>query len=148
MKKILVLFVFLTGISYSQTKKDILIGNWQATDKSGVKNKMVFSNDGFVSMSINGEFIDGKNFVVKGGKKDGQKGTLKYEIDESTVPIKMDIIASSLEKGKAVEKGRLLAIVDFINNDEIKINLSLNQTRATEFNETNEDSTVLLQRDK
>ncbi|MFP3468395.1 hypothetical protein, partial [Leifsonia sp. SIMBA_070] len=63
-------------------------------------------------------------------------------------PIKMDIIASSLEKGKAVEKGRLLAIVDFINNDEIKINLSLNQTRATEFNETNEDNTILLQRDK
>lgn len=148
MKKILVLFLFLANITYSQTKKETLVGNWSATDNKGIKNKMVFSNDDFVSMTINGEFIDGKNFVVKGGKNNGQKGTLKYEIDESTVPMKMDIIASAIEKGKPIEKGRLLAILDFINNDEIKINISLNQNRASEFNEANEDSTILLQREK
>lgn len=148
MKKLFLLFLILTGISYSQTKKEILIGNWKATDHSGVKNKMVFSSDGYVSMTINGEFIDGKNFVVKEGKNKGQKGYLKYETDDSKTPLTMDIVASGVEKGKIVEKGRLLAIVDFIDNDHLKINLSFNQIRASEFNEDNKESTIFLQRDK
>lgn len=148
MKKLILLFLVLTSISYAQTKKDILIGNWKATDSNGTENKMVFSPDGFISMTINGEFIDGKNFMVKDGKNKGQKGTLKYEIDDSNVPIKMDIVAASLEKGKSVEKGRLLAILEFINNDEIKINISINQARALEFNEANQQSTIVLRRQK
>lgn len=71
---------------------------------------------------------------------------MKYEIDESKVPVTLDAIAIAIEKGKEVEKGRILAILDFKSNNEIRINLGLNGTRATEFNEANEDSTILLKR--
>ncbi|MBZ4033499.1 hypothetical protein K6T82_01890 [Flavobacterium sp. 17A] len=147
MKKYLLLFFIFTSLSYAQTKKEILVGNWQGTDSNGVKNKMIFTSDNFISMTVNGEFIDGKNFVVKGGKNDGKIGLLKYEIDESKTPIAMDIIAYSLEKNKQIEKGRILAILDFKSNDEIKINISLSGTRASEFNESNGSNTILLKRD-
>jgi len=146
MKKILLLFLILTSVSYAQTKKEILVGNWLGTDASGAKNTMIFTSDNFISMTVNGELIDGKNYIVKGGKNNGQKGLLKYEIDESKTPIALDIIAYALEKGKQIEKGRFLAILDFKSNDEIKINLSLNGVRATEFNESNAASTILLKR--
>lgn len=146
MKKILLLFLILTSVSYAQTKKEILVGNWIGTDASGVKNTMIFTSDNFISMTVNGELIDGKNYIVKGGKNNGQKGLLKYEIDESKTPIALDIIAYALEKDKQIEKGRFLAILDFKSNDEIKINLGLNGVRATEFNESNAASTILLKR--
>lgn len=146
MKKILLLFLILTAVSYAQTKKEILVGTWQGTDASGVKNKMIFTSDNFISMTINNEFIDGKNYIIKGGKNDGKIGLLKYEMDESKIPVTLDVIAVAVEKGKEVEKGRILAILDFKSNDEIKINLSLNGVRATEFNESNEAYTILLKR--
>jgi len=146
MKKFLLLFLILTSVSYAQSKKEILVGDWQGTDINGVKNKMIFTPDNFISMTINGEFIDGKNYIIKGGKKDGQKALLKYEIDESKVPITMDIIAIALEKDKEVEKGRILAILDFKSDDEVRINLGLNGVRATEFNNSNEGSTIFLKR--
>jgi len=146
MKKFLLLFLILTSASYAQTKKEILVGDWQGTDTNGVKNKMIFTPDNFISMTINGAFIDGKNYIIKGGKKDGQKALLKYEIDESKVPVTMDIIAIALEKGKEVEKGRILAILDFKSDDEVRINLGLNGVRATEFNDSNAGSTIFLKR--
>ncbi|MBB4801983.1 hypothetical protein HNP37_002044 [Flavobacterium nitrogenifigens] len=146
MKKNLLLFLLFTSLSYAQTKKEILVGEWEGTDMHGTKNKMIFTSDNFISMTINGEFIDGKNFIIRGGKNDGKKALLKYEIDESKVPVTLDAIAIAIEKGKEVEKGRILAILDFKSNNEIRINLGLNGTRATEFNEANEDSTILLKR--
>ncbi|CAM3426694.1 hypothetical protein [Flavobacterium chungbukense] len=146
MKKYLLLFLILTSVSYAQTKKEILVGTWQGIDANGVKNKMIFTSDNFISMTINNEFIDGKNYIIKGGKNDGKIGLLKYQIDESKIPVTLDVIAVAVEKGKEVEKGRILAILDFKSNDEIKINLSLNGVRATEFNESNEAYTILLKR--
>lgn len=146
MKKYLLLFLILTSVSYAQTKKEALVGEWQGTDANGVKNKMIFTSDNFISMTINGEFIDGKNYIIRGGKNDGQKALLKYEINESKVPVTLDVIAIALEKGKEIEKGRILAILDFKSNDEIRINLSLNGVRSSEFNESNKANTILLKR--
>jgi hypothetical protein len=143
MKKNLLLFLLLTSLSYAQTKKEILVGTWQGTDANSVKNKMIFTPDNFISMTVNGELIGGKNYIIKGGKNNGQKALLKYEINESKVPVTLDIIAIILEKDKEIEKGRILGIVEFKNDDEIKINLSLNGTRATEFDEEN---TISLKR--
>ncbi|WP_433832361.1 hypothetical protein [Flavobacterium anhuiense] len=148
MKKFLLLFLVLTSAAYAQSKKQILVGRWNAIDSNGQSNKMIFTSDNFISMTINGEFINGEGFQVKEGKNKGQKGFLKYEIDESKVPITLDIIASSLEKGKTIEKGRILAIVEFKSNDEIKFNISLEGKRATSFNSSNEETTIVLKRDK
>ena len=86
-------------------------------------------------MSINGEFVDGKNYVIRGGKNDGQKMFVKYEIDDSGLPIKIDIIVIKPENDKNFEKGRILGILDFSNKMETRMNLNFNGIRESEFND-------------
>ena len=62
-------------------------------DYSGNNSDFILTSDNYVSMSINGEFIDGKNFVVRVGKNNGQKGELKYSINYEKNPIEIDFIA-------------------------------------------------------
>jgi hypothetical protein len=144
MKKLLLIFFIITNICYSQDIKETIVGDWIGIDIDGNKEKMIFSNDNYVSMTINGEFMDGRNYVVKGGKNVGQKGFIKYEIDNSSLPIKIDVIAIMLENNQIVEKGRILGILDFINKNEMKINLSYSGIRETEFNDSNKENTINL----
>jgi len=107
---------------------------------------MIFSNDNYVSMTINGEFIDGKNYVIKRGKNNGQKGFIKYEIDNTSLPAKIDIIVLTLENNQETEKGRILGILNFINENEMKINLNFGGFRESEFNDSNKENTITLKR--
>ena len=89
MKNLILIFFILTNICYSQDIKENIVGDWNGIDIDGNKEKMIFSNDNYVSMTINGEFIDGKNYVIKRGKNNGQKGFIKYEIDNTSLPAKI-----------------------------------------------------------
>lgn len=146
MKKLLFIFFIITNICHSQNVQKDIVGEWNSTDFDGNVSKMIFSNDNYISMTINGEFIDGKNFVIKGGKNAGQKGLLKYEIDDSSLPIKFDIIAIKLEKGINVEQGRILGILDFLNKTEIKIIMSFSGKRESVFNDSNKENIILLKK--
>ena len=146
MKKIYLLLFICTAFCYSQNKKEAIVGTWKAVDYSGVENKMVFSVDNYVSMNINGEFLDGKNLVIKNAKGVDEKGFLKYEIDDSELPFKIDIIITKIENNKAVEKGRLMGILEFLNQDEAKINLGISGKREAAFNDSNKETTIRLQR--
>jgi hypothetical protein len=145
-KPIAILLLFIVNICYSQSAKESIIGEWIATDLYGSESEIIFSNDNYISMSINGEFIDGKNYVIRGGKNDGQKMFVKYEIDDSDLPIKIDIIVIKPENDKNVEKGRILGILDFSNKTETRMNLNFNGTRESEFNDSNINSTIYLKR--
>lgn len=105
---------------------------------------MLFTNDNYISMSINGEFIDGKNYVINGRKNDSQKAFIKYEIDDSVLPIKIDIIVIKPQNDKDVETGRILGILDFSNKTETRMNLSFDGTRESEFNDSNINSAIHL----
>jgi hypothetical protein len=144
MKKLLLILFIITNLCYSQNAQQNIIGEWIATDFDGNVSKMIFSYDNYISMTINGEFVDGKNFVIKGGKNDGQKGFMKYEIDDSSLPIKIDIVAIKFEGGKNIEKGRILGILDFLNKTEMRINMSFSGPRESEFNESNQENTIYL----
>lgn len=143
MKKLLLVLFILTNICYSQNAQKNIIGEWIATDFDGNVSNMIFSNDNYISMTINGEFVDGKNFVIKGGKNDGQKAFMKYEIDDSSLPIKIDIVAIKFEGGKNIEKGRILGILDFLNN-EMRINMSFGGPRESGFDDSNKENTIYL----
>ena len=146
MKKLLFIFFIITNICHSQNAQQNIVGEWIATDFDGNVSKMIFGNDNYISLTINGKFIDGKNFVTKGGKNDGQKGGMKYEIDDSSLPIKFDIIAIKFEKGINVEKGRILGILDFSNRTEMKIIMSFSGKRESEFNDSNKENVILLKK--
>ena len=144
MKKIVILLFIVAGICNAQTYKNKIVGEWIATDYDGNSSRMIFSDDNYLSMTINGKFVDGKSVEITESPNKGEKNILKYELFDSTFPIEIDIIAITIEDGKSMEKGRILGIVEFLNKDEIRINLNLNENRASEFNNDNIQSTIYL----
>lgn len=146
MKRVLLLFLLITTCCNAQTAKQTVVGEWTATDFDGNVSTMIFTDDFFISMTIGTEVIDGKNFIVKGGKNDGQKGILKYELDTTSFPIKIDVVAFEIIDGVTNEKGRLLGILEFLNETEMRFNLNFENNREFEFTEANAIGTLNLKR--
>ena len=146
MKKILLLFLLTTTFCNAQRSKQTVVGEWTATDFDGNVSTMIFTDDFFISMTIGTEVIDGKNFIVKGGKNDGQKGILKYELDITSFPIKIDVVAFEIIDGVTNEKGRLLGILEFLNDTQMRFNLNFENNREFQFTEANSYGTLNLKR--
>lgn len=146
MKRVLLLFLLTTTFCNAQRSKQTVVGEWTATDFDGNVSTMIFTDDFFISMTIGTEVIDGKNFIVKGGKNDGQKGILKYELDTNSFPIKIDIIAFEIIDGVKNEKGKLRGILEFLNDTEMRFNLNFKNNREFEFTEANAIGTLNLKR--
>ena len=86
-------------------------------------------------MSVNGEFIDGKNFIIHGGKNDGQKGEMKYLINYEKNPIELDLVAMKENK----EMGRILGVIKPINENEFLMIWSFDGKRNSDFSENNNE---------
>lgn len=141
--KLLLLFsIVLNSSSYSQNKKLNIVGNWKMTDYSGTKSDFILSEDNYASISVNGEFIDGKNFIIHGGKNDGQKGEMKYLINYEKNPIELDLIAMIENK----EMGRILGVIKQINENEFLMIWSFNGERNSDFSENNKEQIITVKR--
>lgn len=79
LKLLLIVFLFVSKTSNAQNTKNDFVGNWTVSDYWNNESPLILSEDNYISMSINGEFIDGKNFIVKGGKNNSKRGELKYK---------------------------------------------------------------------
>lgn len=106
------------------------------------ESPLILSEDNYISMSINGEFIDGKNFIVKGGKNNGKKGELKYSINPDKIPIEIDLIALMDND----EKGRILGVIKPINESNFLIILSFDGVRDQNFEEDNKENILTVTR--
>lgn len=139
--KILVLIsVVVCNVSYSQNKKLNFVGNWNMTDYWGNKSVFILSEDDYVSMTLNGQFIDGKSFIIHGGKNDGQKGEMKYIINYEKNPIEIDLIAVKENK----EMGRILGVIKPISENEFLMIWSFNGERNSDFSENNNEQIMTL----
>ncbi len=132
-KLLLLTAIILSYSVNAQQTKVNLTGNWILTDYWENETDFILSSDNYVSMLVNGEFIDGKNFVIHGGKDDGQKAELKYWIDYDKNPIEIDFIAIK----DNTEKGRILGAIKPINENEFIIILSFEGSRDKNFSEDN-----------
>lgn len=121
-------------------KQDGIVGEWIGTDYWQNKSEFIFTSDKRVSMTIEGKKIGGENFEIN-----GVKAELLYEIDETKEPSWIDLIA--LEKDKKVEKGRILGIIKFNdeNNFEILLNLK-GGDRSINFDKNNEQLIIKMTR--
>ena len=143
--KIALFFLFFINFSaQNMTKKPNFIGNWIWTDYWQNQSDFILTSDNYVSMSINGEFIDGKNFIVRGGKNDGQKAELKYSINLEKKPIEIDFIAIKDDK----EKGRILGAIKLINENEFLMTMSFDGKRDLNFTDKNAEKIMTLKRKK
>ncbi|MEL1256214.1 hypothetical protein AAEO57_20705 [Flavobacterium sp. DGU38] len=141
-KILLLILIVINSTSYSQNKKLNLVGNWNMTDYWGNKSDFILSEDNYASMSVNGEFIDGKNFIIHGGKNDGQKGEMKYLINYGKTPIELDIIAMKENK----EMGRILGVIKPLNENEFLMIWSFDGKRNSDFSENNNEQIMTVKR--
>lgn len=139
--KICLLFVVILSTNiYSQETEFDLVGSWISSDFWSNESETIFTKDGYISLTINGEKVDGKNFVIHGGPNDGQKGELKYEIDSKKSPIEIDIIALK----DNVEKGRILGIIIPVHHTKFLMLLSFDGKRPKTMNDENFEKTLTL----
>ncbi|WP_228399661.1 hypothetical protein, partial [Chryseobacterium sp. VAUSW3] len=143
--KIALLFLFSVNCSAQDiSEKPNLIGNWIWTDYWQNSSDFILSYDNYVSMSINGEFIDGKNFIVRGGINNGQKAELKYSINYEKNPIEIDFIAIKDNE----EKGRILGAIKQINENEFLMTMSFDGKRDLNFTDENAEKIMSIKRKK
>ncbi len=116
------------------------MGVWNSIDISKNESKTIFTQDGYGSLTVNGEEIDGKNFIIKGGPNNGQKAELKYEINYKSNPIQIDLVA--IKDGK--EKGRMLGIAKPIDNNKFLMVLKFNGNRPQNIDNENLEQTLTL----
>lgn len=143
--KITLLFLFFNNcFAQSETNKLDLLGNWILIDYWQNKSDFILTSDNYVSLSINGEFIDGKNFIVRGGKNDGQKAELKYSINYEKNPVEIDFIAIKDNE----EKGRILGVIKVLNKNEFMMTMSFDGKRDINFTEQNAEKIMKAKRKK
>ena len=143
MKKIIYLVILFSFNSLFAQDSNIIVGEWNATDFWENKSKIIFSEDIYISITINGEFVDGKNFIIRGGKKDGEKAEMKYGINYTKNPIELDIIALKTENGMPKEYGRMFCLLKFTNANEAYLIISKG-ARDSDFKDENKERIVKL----
>lgn len=143
--KITILFLFFANCSaQNNVETPNLIGNWVGIDYWQNESPFILTSDNYVSFSINGEFIDGKNFIIKGGKNNEQKAELKYSINYEKNPIEIDLIAIK----DNVESGRILGAIKQINKEEFLMIMSFDGKRDLNFSDENAEKIVLIRKEK
>ncbi|RST27419.1 hypothetical protein [Chryseobacterium lacus] len=141
MSKLVFFFIIILCANlYSQNVDFNIVGNWNASDYWSNESKTTFTEDGYISMTINGEKIDGKNFIIHGGPNDGQKGEMKYLINSTTSPMQIDIIALK----DNIEKGRILGIIIPVHHTKFLMLLSFDGKRPETMNDENYEKTLTL----
>ena len=142
LKIALFFLIFNNCLAQSSIQKIDYTGKWVLTDYWKNTSDFILSSDNYVSMSINGEFIDGQNFIIKGGTNDGQKGELKFSINYEKNPIEIDFI---LIKNNS-EKSRILGVIKPINENEFEMTMSFDGNRDTNFSSENSENIMSAKR--
>lgn len=134
LKSVIAAILIMGFQAKAQKSQFSIVGNWESIDYWKSKGKAAFTKDGYVSITINGEEIDGKNFIIHGGPNNGQKGEFKYKIDTDKRPIQIDFIALKDNQ----EKGRLLGIIVPVNDSKFFMQISIDGKRPEniDHNET------------
>ena len=133
------MFLSFYVIKINSQNNQILIGKWYRTDYWKNKSNLIFTEDKNVSLTIIGEIISGKNFLVN-----GIKAELKYEDDLTKNPIWIDLIA--IEKETKLEKGRIKGILKYINDNNLEILLNFNGDRYDNFEKENEVYILIMKK--
>ncbi|MBP7500440.1 MAG: hypothetical protein KA796_11350 [Chryseobacterium sp.] len=132
-------FILISSNLYSQETKFDIVGFWNSVDISENQSKTIFSQDEYVTMTINGEEIDGRKFIIRGGTNNGQKAELKYKVDYNENPIHIDLIAIKDNQ----ERGRILGIITPINKNKFLMAISFDGKRPQKIDENSEHTLTL-----
>lgn len=113
----------------------LLTGSWDGTDGSGTTAVFQFQPGGHVQLTYNGERIVP---MAPNGP------TLKYEINQSKIPMWLDLVARD-PSGK--ELGRIKMIFKILGPREMKIRMGEDfSTRPVDFDDADLSKTAILKK--
>jgi len=141
MKKIVVFLVFISVIiEYSIAQKneyrlENLYGAWGDTLTNSSGNGFIFQPDGTWMLIWDGN--------ISGGNS--EKGITYFVVNFDTTPISIDLI---VENHKSKEKGSMLGIIEFIDEDLILIEFGESEQRPTKFSDPTNSNQQVLKRAK
>ncbi len=120
-----------------QEVRDFITGEWRGDDPNNL-NYIRFDEDGYITFTLNGQEIGGREF-----EKDGEMANTEYEINSKTNPMEIDIIITDLNTH---EVARLLGIIEVLDENNIYFSLGSEELRPKEFIERN--SSHLMRKQK
>ena len=131
------LSLFITITFSTQTiKAQSLVGKWKGED-NGEVGVINFDKEGYVSFTVGGELVGGKNYQAEGLMFD-----MYYEIDDAVTPHTIDFIIK-MDEGQ-VEVARMEGIYNLVDKKTLIINMKFDGTeRPTALDDASEDQITL-----
>ncbi|WP_076390070.1 hypothetical protein [Chryseobacterium gambrini] len=137
-KSLLIFFLMLFGLCFSQVEKD-LYGKWMGVDQ-GEKGFVTFYPDGFISFNFGSDNIDGKNFIIPEGDFKGKVGQIKYKVDFSKKPFKITLI-TYFKNGDELISGEFnKGLIEFTKKDEILFYMDTEQKNPAKIDPLSPDT--------
>ncbi len=113
-----------------------LVGKWKGED-NGEVGVINFDKEGYVSFTVGGELVGGKNYQAEGLTFD-----MYYETDDSVTPHTVDFIIK-MDDGQ-IEVARMQGIYDLVDKKTLVINMKFDGTdRPTALDDDSEDQITL-----
>lgn len=113
-----------------------IIGKWVDVDNDEI-GYLIFDRHGFAIMELNGQVLGGRAFIYN-----GIMAKMTYEINDLKNPIQLDLIVTIL---KSEEEYRLFCLLEFIDDDTMKLATNFNDKRPKDFKS---ETSVILKRVK
>ncbi len=123
----LLLFISISLASFTSNTATY-VGKWKGEDKGDI-GYMTFTEDNYASFNFNGKIMGGKSYT-----QNGIKASMKYSIDNNSVPNKIDFIISNNTTKK--EMGRLKGIIKMISDDKIELSMGFGKKERPKNFET------------
>ena len=131
-----ILFILLLGFTAATTKSSPLVGKWRGED-GGEVGFITFEQKGYVTFSIQGQEIGGKEYL-----SDGIVYDMIFETNESREPYLIDFVIRTNKD--QLEIARMPGIYKFVDKETLVINMKFDgSARPEAFDETSDDQITL-----
>ncbi|MDZ4747897.1 MAG: hypothetical protein SH808_05375 [Saprospiraceae bacterium] len=135
-----IISLFSLSLFIAITPPDIsaqsLVGKWKGED-NGEVGVINFDKEGYVSFTVGGELVGGKNYQAEGITFD-----MYYETNDSVTPQTVDFIIR-MDEGQ-IEVARMQGIYAMVDKKTLVINMKFDGTeRPAVMDDTSEDQITL-----
>lgn len=129
-------FFIVITLSTQIVSAQSLVGKWKGED-NGEVGVINFDKEGYVSFTVGGELVGGKNYQAEGLTFD-----MFYETDDSVTPHQVDFVIK-MDDGQ-IEVARMQGIYDLVDKKTLVINMKFDGTaRPTALDDSSEDQITL-----
>ncbi|WP_411768562.1 hypothetical protein [Winogradskyella sp. A3E31] len=138
MKKLLILLFLIPLLSFNSNQSEIsIIGKWQGVDEARELGYMIFDNDGYATIEIEGVVYGGKEFEIN-----GKTGSMTYSINSDIEPVQIDLIMTIMD---SINQMNMLFIAKFKDKNTMILASNFNSERPFEFNSDNSITLIRIE---